>query len=102
MIFSTAIARPVQLATRTLQWSSAVIVMGLTSFFISRGPHGQHLLYQEVIVSTPKLQLSSATYSNYFQSVLSVVFFIPAFISPFLPTALSKFVLLIDIIFSYL
>ncbi|KAJ5376044.1 hypothetical protein N7509_012930 [Penicillium cosmopolitanum] len=84
MIFSTAIARPVQLATRTLQWSSAVIVMGLTSFFISRGPHGQHLLYQEVI------------------SVLSVVFFIPAFISPFLPTALSKFVLLIDVIFSYL
>ncbi|CAI7632296.1 unnamed protein product [Penicillium manginii] len=84
MIFSTAIARPVQLATRTLQWSSAVVVLALTSFFISRGPHGQHLLYQEVI------------------AVLSVVFFIPAFISPFLPTALSKFVLLIDVIFSYL
>ncbi|KAJ5979715.1 hypothetical protein N7481_007013 [Penicillium waksmanii] len=103
MIFSTAIARPVQLATRTLQWSSAVIVMGLTSFFISRGPHGQHLLYQEVIVSTAKNPpIVHCQLSNYFQSVLSVVFFIPAFISPFLPTALSKFVLLIDVIFSYL
>lgn len=36
------------------------------------------------------------------QAVLSVVFFLPAFLSPFLPTALSKYVLAIDIIFSYL
>lgn len=50
MIFSTAIARPLQLVTRTLQWSSAVIVMGLTSYFIKQGPKGQHLIYQEVIV----------------------------------------------------
>ncbi|KAJ5886016.1 uncharacterized protein N7473_008690 [Penicillium subrubescens] len=84
MIFSTAIARPLQLVTRTLQWSSAVIVMGLTSYFIKQGPKGQHLIYQEVI------------------AVLSVAFFLPAFISPFLPTALSKFVLLIDVVFSYL
>jgi hypothetical protein len=34
--------------------------------------------------------------------VLSVVFFIPAFISPFLPTVLGRFVLAIDVIFSYL
>ncbi|KAJ5118291.1 uncharacterized protein N7443_007220 [Penicillium atrosanguineum] len=84
MAYSTAISRPLQLATRTLQWISAVIVMGLTSYFISVGPTGQHLIYQEVI------------------AVLSVVFFLPAFVSPFLPTALSKFVLAIDVIFSYL
>jgi hypothetical protein len=36
------------------------------------------------------------------KAVLSVVFFLPAFISPFLPTALGKFVLAIDIVFSYL
>jgi len=36
------------------------------------------------------------------QAVLSVAFFLPAFISPFLPKALSKFVLAIDLIFSYL
>lgn len=84
MIFSTAIARPLQLVTRALQWSSAVIVMGLTSFFIARGPKGQHIIFQEVI------------------AVLSVAFFLPAFISPFLPTALSKFVLMIDVVFSYL
>ncbi|KAJ5715582.1 uncharacterized protein N7483_012763 [Penicillium malachiteum] len=84
MRFSTTIARPLQLVTRTLQWSSAVIVMGLTSYFISKGPRGQHIIYQEVIAT------------------LSVAFFLPAFISPFLPSALSKFVLLIDVIFSYL
>lgn len=33
---------------------------------------------------------------------MSVVFFLPAFISPFMPNALSKFVLIIDVIFSYL
>ena len=36
------------------------------------------------------------------QAVLSVVFFLPGFISPFLPRALSRFVLAIDIVFSYL
>lgn len=50
VFFSTTLARPLQLATRVMQWSSAVIVMGLTSFFINRGPRGQHTIYQEVIV----------------------------------------------------
>ena len=50
VFFSTTLARPLQLATRAMQWSSAVIVMGLTSFFINRGPRGQHTIYQEVIV----------------------------------------------------
>ncbi|GFF49450.1 hypothetical protein IFM58399_08558 [Aspergillus lentulus] len=83
-MFSSAVARPLQLITRVLQWSSAVIVMGITSYFIHLGPRGQHLIYQEVI------------------STLSVAFFLPAFISPFMPTALGKFVLAIDVIFSYL
>jgi hypothetical protein len=113
MIFSTAIARPLQLVTRTLQWSSAVIVMGLTSYFIKQGPKGQHLIYQEVIVcpvlfsfALPlvqfKIHTSNRKLTQSFQAVLSVAFFLPAFISPFLPTALSKFVLLIDVVFSYL
>ena len=36
------------------------------------------------------------------QAALSVVFFLPAFISPFLQTKLGGLVLAIDIIFSYL
>ncbi|CAI7601958.1 unnamed protein product [Penicillium bialowiezense] len=84
MGFSSAIARPLQLGSRAMQWTSSVIVMGLTAHFIEHGPRGQHILYQEVI------------------AVLSVVFFLPGFISPFLPRALSRFVLAIDIIFSYL
>lgn len=100
MLFSTSIARPLQLATRTLQWSSAVIVMGLTSFFIKRGPLGLHIIYQEVIARHPSPGFIFG--ANALQAVLSVVFFLPAFTSPFLPTALGKYVLLIDVIFSYL
>ncbi|KAL2215135.1 membrane-associating domain-containing protein [Thermoascus aurantiacus ATCC 26904] len=84
MAISTALTRPLQLLTRFMQWSSAVIVMGIVSYLINKGPRGQHLIFQEVI------------------AVLSVAFFLPAFISPFLPKALSKFVLAIDLIFSYL
>ncbi|KAJ5272881.1 hypothetical protein N7478_008006 [Penicillium angulare] len=53
MRFSSKIARPLQLVTRALQWSSSVIVMGLTSYFIMKGPHGQHILYQDVIKENP-------------------------------------------------
>ncbi|KAJ5931109.1 hypothetical protein N7466_006602 [Penicillium verhagenii] len=84
MRFSTTLARPLQLILRSLQWISAVVVLGLTSRFINQGPHGQHITYQEVI------------------SALSIVFFIPAFISPFRPAFLSKVVIPIDLVFSYL
>lgn len=47
---SKSLLRPLQLITRVLQWCSAVIVMGITSYFIHRGPRGQHIIYQEVIV----------------------------------------------------
>ncbi|KAL5335094.1 membrane-associating domain-containing protein [Aspergillus crustosus] len=81
---SQRLARPILLATRSLQWASAVIVMGITSYFLAKGPRGQHLIYQEVI------------------AVTSVVFFLPAFVSPFMPNTLSRFVFFIDVIFSYL
>ncbi|KAH1316572.1 hypothetical protein KXX16_001618 [Aspergillus fumigatus] len=81
---STAITRPASLVVRFMQWSSAVIVMGITSYFINKWPHTQHTIYWEVI------------------STMSVVFFLPAFLSPFMPTRLSRFVLPIDVIFSYL
>ncbi|KAI9043228.1 uncharacterized protein KD926_004412 [Aspergillus affinis] len=81
---TSAVARPLQLVSRVMQWTSAVIVMGITSYFIHKGPRGQHLIYTEVI------------------STISVVFFLPAFVSPFMPTALGKIVLLIDVVFSYL
>lgn len=55
MAISTAITRPVLLLTRVLQWVSAVIVLGLVSYFIDKGPkpHGVHLIYEVVIVSKP-------------------------------------------------
>ncbi|KAL2849879.1 membrane-associating domain-containing protein [Aspergillus pseudoustus] len=81
---SQALTRPVMLVARALQWASAVIVMGITAYFIHKGPRGQHIIYQLVI------------------AVLSVVFFLPAFLSPFMPKVLGRFVFLIDVIFSYL
>lgn len=47
---TSAVARPLQLVSRVMQWTSAVIVMGITSYFINKGPRGQHLIYTEVIV----------------------------------------------------
>jgi hypothetical protein len=49
-MFSSTITRPLQLCGRVLQWASAVIVMGITSYFIHKGPRGLSLTYQEVIV----------------------------------------------------
>ena len=42
---------PGLMVVRFLQWSSAVIVMGITSYFIKKFPTGQHVIYEEVIVS---------------------------------------------------
>lgn len=53
-------------------------------------------------LSNSKYTPAAEKLTQQFQAVTSVVFFLPAFISPFLPTALSKFVLLIDVVFSYL
>lgn len=47
---SSSLVRPLQLANRAMQWISAVIVMSITSYFINRNPHGEHIIYQEVIV----------------------------------------------------
>jgi len=78
------LTNPALTATRTLQWISAVIVMGITSYFIHRDLRGEHSIYIEVI------------------STMSVVFFLPAFASIFKRGNLSLAVLVIDIIFSYL
>lgn len=42
------------LLNRILQWCSAVIVMGLTSYFVTRGLRGEHSKYTEVIVCHSK------------------------------------------------
>ncbi|RJE24721.1 hypothetical protein PHISCL_02930 [Aspergillus sclerotialis] len=81
---ASVMMRPLQLIDRFLQWASSVIVLGITGYLISRHHNGEHIIYQIVIAA------------------LSVVFFLPAFISPFLQTKLGGMVLGIDIIFSYL
>lgn len=37
---------------RILQWSSAAIVMGISSYFIAKGPRDQHALYWEILVGS--------------------------------------------------
>lgn len=83
-VLQSTLSRPLLLATRTLQWVSSVIAMGFYAYFVHRQHHGVHIIFNLVI------------------SVLSVVFFIPAFLSPFRSTLLSKWVVIIDTIFSYL
>ncbi|KAB5566213.1 hypothetical protein GE09DRAFT_1284048 [Coniochaeta sp. 2T2.1] len=69
------------MASNILVWISAVIVMGILSYFLSLSHNqGDHIIYEEVI------------------AVLTVVFFLAAF---FLHTY-PGYVLLFNIIFSYL
>ncbi|KAB8206602.1 Membrane-associating domain protein [Aspergillus parasiticus SU-1] len=72
------------LSNRVIQWTSSVIVLGITSYFINTGPRGLTIVYLEVV------------------AVVSVVVFLPAFVSPFLSTPVKDFVLFVDVIFSYL
>ncbi|KAE8370875.1 hypothetical protein BDV27DRAFT_119133 [Aspergillus caelatus] len=72
------------LSNRVIQWLSSVIVLGITSYFIHRGPRGLTIVYLEIV------------------AVVSVVVFLPAFVSPFLSTPVKDFVLFVDVIFSYL
>jgi len=83
MAMTDTLLGPGLMAARFLQWASAVIVMGITSYFIHKFPKGQHVIYEEVI------------------AVLSVAFFIPGLLSAFVKT-IGRFSLLIDIVFSYL
>ena len=43
------------LASNAIIWVSAVIVMGIVSYWISQnnGNNGDHIIYEEVIVSLP-------------------------------------------------
>jgi len=50
--FTTLASRPVLLASRLMQWASAVIVMGLASAFINKYSTGEHIIYAEVIATT--------------------------------------------------
>ncbi|WEW59208.1 hypothetical protein PRK78_004677 [Emydomyces testavorans] len=82
MAFGTPLSAGL-LLMRLLQWVSAVIVMGIVSYFIHKGPKGTHLIYEEVI------------------AVLSVAFFLPGLISPFMPRV-GWLAFPVDLIFSYL
>ncbi|KAJ5982412.1 hypothetical protein N7451_012512 [Penicillium sp. IBT 35674x] len=71
----TSVSVPLTILTHFMQWSSAVIVMGTTSYFMHSWPKGEHTIYEEVTVT---------------------------FVSPFMPSRFMRFVTPIDIIFSYL
>ncbi|KAI6084101.1 hypothetical protein F4821DRAFT_178909 [Hypoxylon rubiginosum] len=72
---------PFFLVSNVIIWISAVIVMGIVSYFISEGAYvGNHIIYEEVI------------------SVLTVAFFLISFILGTYP----GYILLFNIIFSYL
>ena len=89
------------ICNRVIQWFSAVIVLGITSYFINRGPRGLTITYVEIIVSLPG-HFKDSWLISYTQAVVSVALFIPSFVSPWLSTPVKDFVLFIDTIFSYL
>ena len=50
---SATLTLPLALLTRTIQWSSAVIVMGISACMIRKGMRGEHLIFQQSIVGFP-------------------------------------------------
>ncbi|KAF2640168.1 hypothetical protein P280DRAFT_469872 [Massarina eburnea CBS 473.64] len=64
-------------------WASSGIVVGITAFFLDKYPHDQHLIFELVIAA------------------LTLGFWIPSFILPFLPSYRSFYVAP-NFIFSYL
>lgn len=47
----TSSLRPLLFFFRFMQWASAVIVMGIASYYINAySPEGEHIIYAEVIV----------------------------------------------------
>jgi hypothetical protein len=46
------------LASTALVWASAVIVMGILAYLVSRGWGGDHVIYELVIVSRPTIPFS--------------------------------------------
>ncbi|KAJ5591424.1 hypothetical protein N7450_005396, partial [Penicillium hetheringtonii] len=62
----------------------SVVVLGINSYLINKGPRGLFITYLEVV------------------AVVSVVAFLPAFVAPFLSNPFKDFVLFIDVVFSYL
>lgn len=85
----------------SFKWLSTVVVLGITSYFINVGPRGLTLTYVEIIVSLSKPHQQNQCLPME-QAVVSVVIFLPAFVSPFMPTSVEEFVLFINMIFSYL
>jgi len=75
--------RPLLFCVRFIQWVSALIVMGIVSWFINKYEVGEHLKYEEVIACT------------------SVVFFFPGMVFAFVKTVTWQLIPL-DLIFSYL
>jgi hypothetical protein len=92
------------LASSALVWVSAVIVMGILAYAVSRGWGGDHVIYELVIVShripssTSCSQYLSNTNTDAQQSVLTTAFFPLAFFLVVSP----GFILLFNLIFSYL
>ena len=51
VLFTRFASRYALLGFRIMQWASAVIVMGIASNFIHNFSNGEHIMYDEVIVS---------------------------------------------------
>lgn len=69
--------------SRLLQWSSAVIVMGIASYFIAKYPRNEHIIYDEVIVRPPNPSQQKQHIANYRRKACTAVafFLIPLFLS---------------------
>jgi len=78
-----SVAKAIVGGSHAMTWISSVIVMGITAYFINKYPHDRSTIYELVI------------------SVLTVAFWLPSFIVPFMGSY-RRWYLPLNFIFSYL
>ena len=93
------------LLASAIVWVSAVIVMGIVAYLVSRGWGGDHIIYELVIVSAGVLGQSPClvacgrmAHMKWRQSVLTTAFYPIAFFLAVFP----GHILMFNLVFSYL
>jgi hypothetical protein len=107
--FGTGITflRPLLQLLRALQWASFVIVMGIASYYIHQYSVGEHIIYEEVIVSMapfphllqPLLRVRPQLIAN--QATTATAFFLFSVAAAFMKS-MTWHPLPLDLIYSYL
>lgn len=87
---SDNIYRPILIANHALHFSSSIIVLGISAYFINNYTHNTHLRYWVALVRPPSLSTppslqpprDATTLTNALQAAVDTFFYLPALVLP--------------------